>query len=63
MDALLQQFSFARRRFRDVGIMLHHQAWRNSEDQGFLERFLDWLTGLEDVSFHSMKELLPPRAM
>lgn len=63
MDALLQQFAVARRRFNDVGIMLHHQVWRNSEDQDFLKRFLDRLTGLEDVTFHSMKELLSQRTV
>lgn len=59
LDALLDQVSKARRSVRDVGIMLHHPAWKTDSDLTFLNRFLDRLRLLEGVSFHSMNELVP----
>jgi hypothetical protein len=58
LSALLEQFANARRRVRDVGVMLHHPAWVTENDFDFLNRFLDQLQGMEDVSFHSMNDLV-----
>ncbi|TWT51707.1 hypothetical protein KOR42_33930 [Thalassoglobus neptunius] len=59
LEALLEQVSNARSRVNDVGVMLHHPAWVTEKDFDFLNRFLDQLQQMEDVSFHSMNDLVP----
>lgn len=58
LSELLEQVSNARRRVRDVGVMFHHQVWKTENDFDFLNRFLDQLQQMEDVSFHSMNDLV-----
>jgi len=63
VDDVMADLARARRHASTVGILFHHDAFmRKGAEDGYLDRLLDRLQALPDVTFHTLGDLYARRA-
>jgi len=57
VEAIVASVARARAHTSDVGLMFHHQVYRDADGEHFLTTLADRLVALPDVTFHPITEL------